>query len=136
MRKQQIEQDGARDDALFLIGLSAWLARDASRGNVVARNVTAAATHKRGLNIPWFAFAFIGMVMLNSLSILPRNLVAAATELDTLLLAMAMAALGLTTQFSALRRAGLKPLLLGGVLFAWLIGGGAVVNSLVAAWLR
>ena len=77
-----------------------------------------------------------GMVMLNSLSILPRNLVAAATELDTLLLAMAMAALGLTTRFSALRRAGLKPLLLGGVLFVWLIGGGAVVNSLVAAWLR
>jgi len=59
----------------------------------------------------------------------------AATELDTCLLAMAMAALGLTTHLSAIRQAGLKPLLLGGLLFVWLIGGGAVINSVVAAWL-
>ncbi|MGB6053920.1 MAG: putative sulfate exporter family transporter, partial [Burkholderiaceae bacterium] len=52
---------------------------------------------------------------------------------DTALLAMAMAALGLSTHLSAVRRAGVKPLLLAGLLFAWLIGGGALINHAVAA---
>jgi uncharacterized membrane protein YadS len=50
---------------------------------------------------------------------------------DTYILAMAMAALGLTTHVSAIRAAGVKPLLLGGVLFVWLILGGGFINSLV-----
>jgi uncharacterized membrane protein YadS len=44
---------------------------------------------------------------------------------------MAMAALGLTTHVSAIREAGIKPLLLGGVLFVWLILGGGLINALV-----
>jgi uncharacterized integral membrane protein (TIGR00698 family) len=112
--------------APFLIGLSAWLARGAA----------AAERSKRRLTVPWFAFAFVAMVGFNSLSVLPRHVVEAATELDTLLLAMAMAALGLTTHLSAIRRAGIKPLLLGGVLFVWLIGGGAFINTQVTAWLH
>jgi uncharacterized membrane protein YadS len=39
-----------------------------------------------------------------------------------------MGALGLTTRLAAIRRAGIKPLLLGGLLFVWLVGGGAVIN--------
>lgn len=48
--------------------------------------------------------------------------------LDTVLLAMAMAALGLTTHVSALKKAGAKPLLMALVLFIWLIVGGGVIN--------
>jgi len=114
--------------APFLIGLSAWLARQGDSG--------AAATQGRKLTIPWFAFAFVGMVLLNSLAPLPHALVGIAIDLDTFLLAMAMGALGLTTHISAIRRAGIKPLLLGGLLFAWLIGGGVLINSVVAGWLR
>jgi len=44
---------------------------------------------------------------------------------------MAMAALGLTTHFSAIRAAGTRPLLLAALLWGWLIVGGAVVNSLL-----
>jgi uncharacterized membrane protein YadS len=51
---------------------------------------------------------------------LPQRVVSAAIDLDTLLLAMAMAALGLSTHVRALRQAGIKPLLLGSLLFAWL----------------
>lgn len=51
--------------------------------------------------------------------------------LDTVLLAMAMAALGLTTHVSALKKAGAKPLLMALVLFIWLIVGGGVINVLV-----
>jgi uncharacterized membrane protein YadS len=44
---------------------------------------------------------------------------------------MAMASLGLCTHFSAIKQAGFKPMLLGGVLFSWLIIGGALINRLV-----
>jgi len=49
---------------------------------------------------------------------------------------MAMGALGLTTHLSAIRKAGVKPLLLGAILFAWLIGGGALINILVEGWVH
>ena len=44
-----------------------------------------------------------------------------------------MAALGLTTHASALRQAGLKPLLLAAVLFGWLLTGGLAINLGVSA---
>ena len=113
--------------APFLIALSAWLARDTATG---------ATTEKRKLNLPWFAFAFVGVVVLNSVVSLPHAFVATAIDVDTFLLAMAMGALGLTTHVSAIRRAGIKPLLLGGLLFAWLIGGGVLINSVVSSWMH
>ena len=51
--------------------------------------------------------------------------------LDTFLLAMAMAALGLPTHVSALKKAGAKPLLMALVLFAWLIVGGGAINYVI-----
>ena len=87
----------------------------------------------RRVTIPWFAFAFIGMVVFNSLALLPHAVVGTAIDVDTFLLAMAMGALGLTTHLSAIRRAGIKPLLLGGILFVWLVCGGALINGLVGS---
>ncbi|TWC69717.1 YeiH family protein [Herbaspirillum sp. SJZ099] len=81
------------------------------------------------LSIPWFAFAFIGVVLLNSLLPLPAAVAQLVLQVDTLLLAMAMAALGLTTHLSAIRNAGVKPMILGAILFAWLVIGGALVNG-------
>lgn len=121
--------------APFLIGMSAWLARQDGRRQAVQQREgsdESQAGHRR-LTIPWFAFAFIGMVVFNSLAVLPHAAVGAAIDLDTFLLAMAMGALGLTTHLSAIRRAGIKPLLLGAVLFVWLVGGGAAINSLIGS---
>lgn len=122
--------------APFLIALSSWLARGAARGGASGQAAAGESDTGRKLTIPWFAFAFVGVVMFNSLALLPHSLVETVIDLDTFLLAMAMGALGLTTHVSAIRRAGIKPLLLGGVLFAWLVGGGALINSLVTGWLR
>ena len=47
---------------------------------------------------------------------------------------MAMAALGLTTHISQLKRAGLRPLLLGLMLFIWLIVGGGAINLAIHHW--
>jgi uncharacterized integral membrane protein (TIGR00698 family) len=81
--------------------------------------------------IPWFAFGLIAIVLMNSLTHLPGSLVATIRNADDILLGMAMAALGLTTHWSAIRRAGLKPLVLGAILFGWLMLGGAAINHAV-----
>lgn len=116
--------------APFLIALSAWLSRNGRREAAAQRE-----TGKPALAVPWFAFVFIGVVIVNSFSLLPRAAVDIALSLDTLLLAMAMAALGLTTHVSAIRKAGVKPMLLAAILFVWLIAGGALINSVVTSFL-
>ncbi|MCX8956520.1 YeiH family putative sulfate export transporter [Erwinia psidii] len=83
------------------------------------------------ITFPWFALMFIAVALFNSMHLLPQRIIVNLNQLDNLLLAMAMAALGLTTRFSALKQAGLKPLLLGLLLFVWLIAGGGAINLAV-----
>jgi uncharacterized integral membrane protein (TIGR00698 family) len=87
------------------------------------------------LKLPWFALMFVAVSGFNSLQLLPPLWVEWLLWLDTLLLAMAMAALGLCTQARALREAGLKPMLLGASLFAALFGGGYALNRGIVALL-
>jgi uncharacterized integral membrane protein (TIGR00698 family) len=87
---------------------------------------------KRRITIPWFAVLFIACAGLNSLQLLPPAVVQAILQLDTVLLAMAMAALGLCTHMGAVRQAGARPILLASVLFLFLMGGGYLINRLVA----
>lgn len=127
--------------APFLIGLSAWLARDPAHH--ADQDGQTGGSHK--IVIPWFAFGFIGMVILNSLiesqgmhAFWANNqALAGATHgtigyinkfLDNIILAMAMGALGLTTHIKAIQQAGVKPILLALILFVWLIIGGAAIN--------
>lgn len=100
--------------APFLLALSYFLQKEHS-GN-------------RKINIPWFAVLFIGVAIFNSFNLLPTSWVNFLVELDGFLLMMAMSALGLTTRFSAIKQAGLKPLLLGAIVCLWLIIGGFGVN--------
>jgi uncharacterized integral membrane protein (TIGR00698 family) len=78
--------------------------------------------------IPWFALGFIAMIAVNSTHALPHAVVSVGVDIDTAILAMAMAALGLSTHASAVKTAGLKPLALAALLFVWLIVGGLLVN--------
>lgn len=86
---------------------------------------------KSKITIPWFAILFIVVAIFNSFHLLPQSVVNMLVTLDTFLLAMAMAALGLTTHVSALKKAGAKPLLMALVLFAWLIVGGGAINYVI-----
>lgn len=117
--------------APFLIGLSAYLSRNPEQGRSCGEE-----TEARGsVVIPWFALGFVAVAGINSLAWLPKAVVSIALDVDMLLLAMAMAALGLTTHVSAIRAAGIKPLALAAMLFAWLIAGGFAINVLVARWM-
>ena len=111
--------------APFLLLLSAWL----RRGAAATHGAAAGATK---LNVPWFAVLFVAVAAFNSMQLLPAAWVRAILQLDGFLLAMAMAALGLRTQASAIRQAGAKPLLLAAILFGWLLFGGLAINFGVA----
>jgi len=132
--------------APFLMGMSAWLARQpqggASAGERDGAGVDAsaaaparAAPARAAVAVPWFALGFVALAGVHSLGVLPVRAVALANEVDGALLAMAMAALGLTTQAAAIRAAGLKPLALAAVLFTWLVVGGGAINLGLGVWL-
>ena len=117
--------------APFLLGLSAWIARfPGDRPDHAAQDSEAGAG---GIVVPWFALGFVLVAGIHSAGVLPAAAVAVANEFDSALLAMAMAGLGLTTHLSAVRKAGVKPLALAAVLFAWLLCGGLAINLGVAA---
>jgi uncharacterized integral membrane protein (TIGR00698 family) len=120
--------------APFLVLLSAYLLRNPEGAAAPTKAAAPAApSHSwRGV-IPWFALGFIAVAGFNSMAVLPHAFVHAAIDADTLILATAMAALGVSTQVSAIRAAGIKPLGLAALLFGWLIFGGFAINAGVSA---
>jgi uncharacterized membrane protein YadS len=63
--------------------------------------------------VPWFAFGFLGLVVLGSTGLLPGFAPAASRTLVPWMLAASVAALGLSTDLAQLRARGGAPLLLG-----------------------
>jgi len=112
--------------APFLIVLSAYLTR--ARRREASRKPTPAKLVTAKIQVPWFALGFVGIAAVNSTHMLPTRLVTTALDLDSVLLTMAMAALGVTTHASAIRTAGVKPMILAGLLFGWLVVGGFAIN--------
>ncbi len=119
--------------APFLIILSAYLSRRPAQEDCHRQTHNPTVHARRRIVVPWFALGFVAVAAINSLVALPRPGVAAAVDLDTFILAMAMAALGATTHMSAIRTAGIRPLGLAALLFAWLILGGLAINAGVSA---
>lgn len=116
--------------APFLIALAVYLARANARQSSeqgLAKGILA------GVTVPWFAFIFVAVAGFNSLQLLPEATIVHIAQIDTAFLAMAMAGLGLTTDIKAIRRAGLKPLMLASLLFVWLIIGGGALNYVITA---
>lgn len=125
-----------------LLALSVWRVRKDVKAKAVSElaegegqrvSGAPAASHRSAITIPWFAFAFIGMVLLNSGWQLPPSVGAEVADLDLLLLAMAMVALGLGTQWSAVKRSGTRPLWLALLLAIWLVVGGGALHAGVHA---
>ena len=91
---------------------------------------------KTKIAVPWFAFGFIGIILLNTLiqecGFLPQDFLKEALYgkgcwmevLDTFLLTMAMTALGSDTSIDKFKQAGAKPFYLAGGLYVWLVVGG------------
>lgn len=69
--------------------------------------------------VPWFLIGFVVVVALNSAGAIPAAVHAPVKQAAQLCIAVALAAIGLSTDVRALRSAGSRPLLLGFTL--WLV---------------
>ncbi len=85
-----------------VIALGMWLKRGAGAGKVKVA-------------VPWFAFGFLGMVALGSTGLVPIVGKTLSQQAVPLMMATAVAALGLGTDLKALRARGARPLVLGGL---------------------
>ncbi|MEZ0323779.1 MAG: YeiH family protein [Hydrogenothermaceae bacterium] len=105
--------------APLLIALSFYLAKKHSTHGVNLREIP----------IPWFVFGFIGMVGVNSLNIIPKDYINGINQIDTFLLTVSMAALGMETNIEKMKKAGMKPIYAALVIFIYLFFGGFLVTK-------
>jgi uncharacterized integral membrane protein (TIGR00698 family) len=89
---------------VILLGLASTRAR---------RSTGVAPTGRTAPPIPWFALGFVAVIGFNSLDLLAAAAKADLVQLTTLLLSMALAAMGLETDMRKLKAEGWRPLLLG-----------------------
>jgi len=80
------------------------------------------------LVIPWFAIGFLAVAGFNSLQLLPTEVVKSIIFIDDLMLTMAMAALGLSTNFAKFKEVGMKPIYAALTMFIWLVVGGYFIT--------
>lgn len=69
--------------------------------------------------VPWFLVGFLALAAVNSMGLIPGSWHAPLATAATFLITVALAAIGLSTDLPAMRAAGVRPLLFGGVL--WLV---------------
>lgn len=67
--------------------------------------------------VPWFLVGFLLVAVLNSVIAIPPALHDALVTASVFLIAVALAGIGLSTDAAAIRRAGWRPLALGGILW-------------------
>ncbi|MBE0442533.1 MAG: YeiH family protein [Psychrobacter sp.] len=110
--------------APFLLVLSFAL----TKGSNDQGNKPSVMSRIQQVKVPWFAFVFILVVVLHTWVPMSAEFERNMVMLDDVLLTMAMFALGLTTHLGAIKQAGVKPLILGAIMFGWLIVGGGLIN--------
>ncbi|MFF1278749.1 YeiH family protein [Streptomyces marokkonensis] len=106
---------------LLIIPICLWLAA------LTRRRALAEGTGRSGpaprLNVlrlvPWFLVGFLLAALVNTLGLIPSRAQPGLTTLCVFLITVALSAIGLTTDLRGLRRAGPRPLLLGGSL--WIV---------------
>ncbi len=92
------------------IGLSVIEARRTAQGT--------ALTPRRILGlVPWFLVGFVLVAIVNSVGLIPESLHSGLVSASVFLIATALAGIGLSTDLAAVRSAGWRPLLLGGILW-------------------
>jgi uncharacterized integral membrane protein (TIGR00698 family) len=71
------------------------------------------ASKRQAAPVPWFVLGFVAMMLFNSLDLIPQLEKGWLVQTTTFLLTVALAAMGLETDFRNLRAKGWKPLLFG-----------------------
>ncbi|WP_349817259.1 MULTISPECIES: YeiH family protein [unclassified Bradyrhizobium] len=81
--------------------------------------------------LPWFVLGFIVLVGINSLITVPAEAKTAIVAVTSFLLSMALAAMGLETDFAKLKAKGLRPLALGLAAFLFIAGFSLTLVKLI-----
>ncbi|MEO5671077.1 MAG: putative sulfate exporter family transporter [Ramlibacter sp.] len=92
-----------------------------SRERVASDDASARTPAKQAL-VPWFLWLFVGMVLLNSLGVMPAPILNGINDVSRGCLVAAIAALGMKTSFGQLARAGWRPLALIMIETLWIAG--------------
>lgn len=79
--------------------------------------------------VPWFLVGFLIVAGARTIGLIPEVIVDVLIQLSIFLVAMALAGIGLSTDLRAIRAAGFRPLLLGGLLSLIV-----AVTTLLAMW--
>lgn len=102
-------------------------------GIYLAKTVKTDTSSANKLVIPWFAVYFILVAGFNSLNLLPLNVVDTINAIDTFLLTMAMAALGMEASLAKFKNIGMAPVYVALIMFIWLMVGGYFITKGVLA---
>ncbi len=101
-------------------------------GIALRRRSVATPTEPRPPIVPPFIVAFIGMVVIASIGVIPESVVSRIDDLRTVLLGMALFALGTRVNVARLRQIGARPLALG--LISWLLIAVVAYAGVRLAW--
>jgi uncharacterized integral membrane protein (TIGR00698 family) len=85
--------------------------------------------------VPWFLIGLLLAATANSVGVIPAGAHGGLQQVSVFLVAVALSAIGLSTDTSALRRAGAKPLLLGAMLWVT-VGATSLGLQLLTGTLR
>jgi uncharacterized integral membrane protein (TIGR00698 family) len=81
--------------------------------------------------MPTFLLWFLLASLLNTAGVIGAHLASGLAQAATLLISVALGAIGLSTRFSALRRTGWRPLVLGAVLWAFVGASGLLLQNVL-----
>lgn len=98
---------------LMIIPISVALAVLEARRTGTSERMTLGRVYRL---VPWFLVGFLVVAAITSTGLLKPETVDGATQVSVFLVATALAGIGMSTDLKAIRSAGFRPLLLGGIL--------------------
>ena len=101
-------------------------------GMIAAHKARGSAKERKAPPMPWFVLGFIAVMLLNSVITVAPHEKAQIVTLTNFLLSMALAAMGLETDFAKLKQEGLKPLMLAACAWIFIAGFSLALVKLFA----
>ncbi len=115
----------ARKEAAGSLGSGSQKAGTDSPTNSAAPRISLLGALKL---IPWFLIGFLLASVLRSVGLVPDAAQAPLAQIAMFFISIAMAAIGLSTDVAGFRKAGLRPLMLGGLL--WIIVTATAIGAI------